>query len=165
MPFQVRVCRVGSRFQTVEKFQAPPNASYSLLPFRFLCLAADRYVITNMAGEYLIIRRAELDDLVKHRLCQGTVLYNDLLSRHFLSDCTSNLAHDLLAMKVRSKNRHLPGFTSLHIFVVTLRCEHSCPYCQVSRQSEDRSAFDMSAATADRALELVFRSPSSSIKI
>jgi len=36
--------------------------------------------------------------------------------------------------------------------VVSLRCEHSCPYCQVSRQSEDRSAFDMTEQTAEKAL-------------
>src|SRR5258705_11112603 len=55
--------------------------------------------------------------------------------------------------------------TPLHIFVVTLRCEHSCPYCQVSRQSTDRSRFDMSEETANRALGIAFESQSSRIKI
>jgi len=55
--------------------------------------------------------------------------------------------------------------TPLHIFVVTLRCEHSCPYCQVSRQSTDRSKFDMNEETARRALDIAFESPSSRIKI
>src|SRR6185437_15921258 len=45
------------------------------------------------------------------------------------------------------------------------RCEHSCPYCQVSRQSADRARFDMSEATAQRALESAFESKSSRIKI
>jgi uncharacterized protein len=55
--------------------------------------------------------------------------------------------------------------TPLHIFVVTLRCEHSCPYCQVSRQSTDRSKFDMSEETAEHALNIAFESPSKRIKI
>jgi uncharacterized protein len=55
--------------------------------------------------------------------------------------------------------------TPLHIFVVTLRCEHSCPYCQVSRQSTDRSKFDMSEETAGHALKIAFQSPSKRIKI
>ena len=72
---------------------------------------------------------------------------------------------DLLALKQRTKLIQLANFTSLHIFVVSLRCEHSCPYCQVSRQSDDKLAFDMSQETADKALAAVFESPSSAIKI
>jgi uncharacterized protein len=49
--------------------------------------------------------------------------------------------------------------------VVTLRCEHTCRYCQVSRQSSAKSDFDMSEATARQALRLAFRSPSPHLKI
>jgi uncharacterized protein len=59
----------------------------------------------------------------------------------------------------------LREMTPLHMFVVTLRCEHSCPYCQVSRQSTDRSRFDMSETTAQRALDIAFESKSSRIKV
>ena len=61
--------------------------------------------------------------------------------------------------------RRLPDSTGLHIFVVTLRCEHTCRYCQVSRQSAAKSKFDMTEQTARRALELAFRSPSPQLKI
>jgi uncharacterized protein len=46
-----------------------------------------------------------------------------------------------------------------------LRCDHSCPYCQVSRQSEDKSSYDMTQEMADKSLDMVFRSPSPAIKI
>jgi uncharacterized protein len=59
----------------------------------------------------------------------------------------------------------LRQMTPLHLFVVTLRCEHSCPYCQVSRQSTDRSRYDMSEETANRALKIALDSPSRRIKI
>ena len=59
----------------------------------------------------------------------------------------------------------LRQMTPLHLFVVTLRCEHSCPYCQVSRQSTDRARYDMSEETAQRALKIAFGSPSARIKI
>ena len=61
--------------------------------------------------------------------------------------------------------RRLPDSTGLHIFVVTLRCEHTCRYCQVSRQSAAKNEFDMTEQTARRALELAFRSPSPHLKI
>ena len=51
------------------------------------------------------------------------------------------------------------------MFVISLRCEHSCPYCQVSRQSQDKQKFDMTKETADKAIDLVFQSPSKNIKI
>ena len=51
------------------------------------------------------------------------------------------------------------------MMVVTLRCNQSCPYCQVSRQSEDRLAYDMSEDIAEKALQHIFRSPSKRIKI
>ncbi len=51
------------------------------------------------------------------------------------------------------------------MFVVTLRCEHTCRYCQVSRQSSAHSEYDMSEETAAKALRLAFRSPSPHLKI
>src|SRR6185437_5295053 len=72
---------------------------------------------------------------------------------------------DLLALKTRTKYSRLPNFTGLHLFVVTLRCEHSCPYCQVSRQNDDKADFDMSVEYANLSLDLVFRSPSPNLKI
>src|SRR4029453_3500506 len=91
--------------------------------------------------------------------------YLELKAKHFLRDADSDVAVDLLALKARTKYQRLANFTGLHIFVVALRCEHSCPYCQVSRQSDDRLAFDMSQETATKALELVFRSPSPALKV
>jgi His-Xaa-Ser system radical SAM maturase HxsB len=75
------------------------------------------------------------------------------------------LSIELLALKTRTRYRRLQQFTGLHIFVTTLRCEHSCPYCQVSRRSADTARFDMSEQTAEQALEMVFESPSPRIKI
>src|SRR5262249_14375984 len=71
----------------------------------------------------------------------------------------------LLAARLRSRMSFLQQMTPLHIFVVTLRCEHSCPYCQVSRQSTDRSRFDMSEHTSMRALAVAFATPAARIKI
>ncbi|MGH7745226.1 MAG: His-Xaa-Ser system radical SAM maturase HxsB [Candidatus Dormibacteria bacterium] len=154
-----------SKFATAETFAEPLRSGYRLLPFRFTELDPNRYVATNMAGEYVILPREELRAFVAGKLHFESALYRTLKSRHFLIDADSNVALDLLALKVRTKAHRLADFTALHIFVATLRCEHSCPYCQVSRRSDDRVAYDMSFATADKALALVFRSPSPTIKI
>jgi uncharacterized protein len=142
-----------------------PADGYRLLPFRFGHLDDQRYVVTNDVGEYVLLGRDDLVAFVEHRLNPDDGIYKALKSRHFLFDERSRVALDLLALKYRTRVESLAWFTGLHIFVVTLRCDHSCHYCQVSRQTEDRLHFDMSQAHANAALELTFRSPSKHIKI
>lgn len=153
-----------SKFQTIEFYKAPLS-SYTLLPLRFTTLDQDSYVVTNVAGEYLKLKRDTLVDFLHHKLSNADPNYIELRARHFLVDETSSIAPELLALKLRTKYSRLSNFTGLHLFVVTLRCEHSCPYCQVSRQSEDKMRYDMSPEIACGALDLTFRSPSPNIKI
>jgi His-Xaa-Ser system radical SAM maturase HxsB len=132
---------------------------------RFARLSGDNYLVTNDVGEYVVLERGDLDKLVARRLAPDSALYRALEARHFLFDDDSDVALDLLTLKMRSRAERIAEFTGLHIFVVTLRCDHSCQYCQVSRQTVDRDRFDMSEAHADMAVDLAFRSPSPNIKI
>ncbi len=154
-----------SKFQEIEFYRSRRGGSYSLLPFRFAELDSHRYVLTNLAGEFLTVPKGALAPFVRHELEPSSPLYTELRARHFLTDTSSSIAPDLLAIKIRTRFERLSEFTRLHIFVVTLRCEHTCLYCQVSRQSEDKHKFDMSKATAQRAIDLTLRSPAQAIKI
>lgn len=140
-------------------------SEYGLLPFRFLRFDAERTLVVNEAGEHHFLPHDDLARLVMHQLSPADVDYFDLKAKHFLFDGPSLAPFELLVTKIRSKKAFLAGFTSLHIFVVSLRCEHSCHYCQVSRVSADRPRYDMSEATAERALDLAFRSPAARLKI
>ena len=154
-------------FRPPESFRPPQGDDYRLLPLRFLRLDPHRYVATNLAGEHTVLAADDLRDLIEHRLDPAAKpdLYDDLKAGHFLSDDDSTAHLDLLAAKYRTKMDRIAHFTGLHLFVVTLRCEHSCRYCQVSRVSEDKRAFDMSEATAECAVELMFRGPSPTLKV
>lgn len=152
-------------FSPYESYAAEIDGTYDLLPFRFIQLKGKKYVLTNEVGEYLVVERQDIYDFVEGRLSPSSDLYKDLKSKHFLLDKDSSIAIELLALKQRTKSVSISNFTGLHIFVVTLRCDHSCPYCQVSRQNQDTGSFDMSEDTALRALDFVFRSPSKTIKI
>lgn len=156
---------IKSKFKKLEWYQAGSETGYSLLPFKFIRLDANRYVLTNEVGELLVIPQAHLREIVEGTLANTSPLYNELKSKHFLIDQDSSVALELLAIKLRTKMVPITNFTALHIFVVTLRCDHSCPYCQVSRQSDDKKSFDMSKETASRGLDFTFKSPSPSIKI
>jgi len=153
-----------AKFQPIT-FYANRKEKYQLLPFKYSELDANKYLLTNIAGEYLVVEKPILKTLVEHKLDTKSLEYINLRARHFILDEYNEVALDLLALKVRTRYQSLSNFTSLHIFVVSLRCEHSCPYCQVSRQSEDKKKYDMTQEIAEKALELVFLSPSPIIKI
>ena len=153
-----------SKFSQIDSYK-PSSTEYQLLPFRFTELDDARYVVSNIAGDFITLPKETLPELINHQLLVDDPSYVELRAKHFLIDGATSIAKDLLAVKLRSRYARLADFTSLHIFVVTLRCEHSCLYCQVSRQSEDKVKFDMSLDDAMAALDLAFHSPSPSIKI
>jgi His-Xaa-Ser system radical SAM maturase HxsB len=94
-----------------------------------------------------------------------STLYNQLKNRHLLMDEFSTVALDLLAAKYRTKLQPVSNFTGLHIFVVTIRCNNQCTYCQVSSQLSERNNYDMTEQVADEAVEFMFQSPSPYLKV
>ena len=154
-----------AKFQAINFYSQKKDKGYQLLPFKFSELDSERYLLTNMAGEFITLKKELMKPFVTHTLDEDSDEYVNLRSRQFLLDEHNRVAPDLLSLKLRTRYASLSQFTSLHIFVVSLRCEHSCPYCQVSRQSEDKGSFDMTEEIADKSLQLVFKSPSPMIKI
>jgi His-Xaa-Ser system radical SAM maturase HxsB len=153
---------VRPTFHAAEHFAN--RGDYKLLPFRFIDLDGQK-VVVNLVGEHEILDSADFHDLVGHRLAAGSSTYQDLKAKHFLTDTDAETPIQLLATKLRTKYQFLAGFTRLHIFVVTLRCDHSCQYCQVSRVTAEKSKYDMRQDSADHALDLVFRAPAQRLKI
>jgi uncharacterized protein len=156
---------LGKKFYLPEAFDQAVSGQYRMLPCRFVSLDDNRYVLTNEVGEHLVVTRPQLEQFVRKTVPFHGDFYHDLKSKHFLIDDDSNVAVDLLALKYRTKAQRISQFTALHLFVVSLRCDYTCQYCQVSRQTDDKLAYDMSQETADRALDFVFRSPSPAVKI
>lgn len=153
-----------AKFREPAAFQ-PVEGAWELLPFAFDRFDNDRVLLTNMVGEHVFVSDDEFASLVEKQMRPDAQLVRRLRSKHIVRLADEQAPLELLALKTRTRYSRLSQFTGLHMFVVSLRCEHSCPYCQVSRQSSDKSRFDMSDETADRALEMVFESPSEQIKI
>lgn len=149
---------MARQFYSIDSFSPKPER-VSLLPFRFMRLNS-RELLVNEAGEFLFVPEGTTRALVDEQIDIQSTLYKDLKAKHFLYDDTSSPLLDTLAAKIRTKFDHINGGTKLHIFVVTLRCEHSCHYCQVSRQTASKGEFDMSRNTIDRSIDLMFDSPS-----
>ena len=152
-----------TQFHPIEFYGIAQKSAYSLLPFRFDRWENDQYLLINEIGEYQLLPSADFHQFVNHQLLTTNSNYTKLKAKHFLSDGSSSVLFDELASKYRTKKAFLDGFTKLHIFVTTLRCNQSCPYCQVSRQNEDAGAFDMSEEAMIRSVDLMLQSPSKSV--
>jgi len=145
-------------FHPVESYSSS-QAGYRLLPFRFLRLDDGAEVFVNEVGEFVLAPKGTARTLIQKQLPRSSDLYATFKAKQFIADDSSSPLLDLLATKYRTKYSFMEGSTKLHIFVVTLRCDHSCHYCQVSRQTADKISYDMSLETAAQSVELMMKSP------
>lgn len=139
--------------------------AYVLLPFRFHPLNERREVLVSEAGDFLLCDRGTAERVATRAVRPDEPLFQDLLAGHFISLSAPPPLLDIVAARYRARKGHLDTFTALHMLVITLRCNFSCTYCQVSRQATDRSQYDMSERDVDGALDLIFSSPSSDLTI
>lgn len=144
-----------------ENFYDQQSSSYYLLPFRFIRLSENKEILVNEVGDHLIVPTGTSGRIIGREIhkINDEDLYADLVAGFFISEERIPPLIDVLATRYRTKKSFLDHFTSLHIFVITLRCEHTCHYCQVSRVSEDKSAFDMQYQHIDKGIAMMMRSP------
>ena len=140
---------------------------YVLLPFEFKRRDVGDVLLVNECGDYMTISDSEFGKLAAQDfggISQETL--HRLESRNFISEEQHlDTALILASNKYRSRREYVETSTSLHMMVVTLRCNHRCEYCQVSSESDDAYKFDMTPETAERIVDLIFDSPSKEIKI
>jgi His-Xaa-Ser system radical SAM maturase HxsB len=144
------------------------DAAYQLLPFRFMRLddhSAESILLTAETGEYLFVSEASLQSLVRRQIDSRSPLYKNLLARHFIYEPGGHDPIPEIAAQYRSRKSFIFDGPALHIFVVTLRCNHTCQYCQVSRAPLSGGAHDLSAEDAEHAVARVFESPAPALTI
>lgn len=156
---------MGAVFRPLDAYRPTASAGYRLLPFRYMRWSEAEVLVVNDVGEYLFLTSERFAAFVMRRLDAFTPEYQNLKAQHFLTDTDSDVPLELRATKYRTKKSFLRGFTALHLFIVTLRCDHSCAYCQVSRVTTDRRTYDMTRDTAQRAIALMLRSPAPVLKV
>lgn len=135
----------------------------NFLPFNFERFE-DKILITNDGGDFYWLSVADFDSLLSGKLSKDSKVYSDLVARDIIGN-NLYVSIDRLAAKIRSRKKFLYDFTSLHMLVTTVRCNQKCDYCQVSCEDEDAYKYDMDIETAARIVDMIFMSPSQSIKI
>lgn len=140
--------------------QAVSKALYGHLPFRFMRLNNERVLLTSEAGDYHILESSIFTTFAHREPLVDESALSSLEAKHLLYKNSPETAVRLLATKLRTRKSFLRGGPSLHIFVVTLGCDHGCHYCQVSRRLHQEGRYDMSFDAAAAAVNRVFDSPS-----
>lgn len=132
---------------------------YYLLPFRFTRIN-EHEILVNEVGDYLVGEKGIARRIAEKQVLPDEEIYKDLISFFFISEKPVPDLIDNYATRLRTKKSFLDGFTSLHIFVLTIRCNQNCIYCQASSKECNDGAYDMQEEHLRQAIELMFRSPS-----
>ena len=153
------------KFHDIGFYNQQEDENYFLLPFRFHRLSEEKEIIVNEVGDFLVLPTGTVSRIIKKEINKELdyELYGDLISNLFISETRIPQLIDIYATRYRTKKSFLDNFTTLHIFVVSLRCNHTCHYCQVSRVTQDADKFDMSKSHIDKGIDIMLKSPSSHV--
>lgn len=139
--------------------------SYKILPFQFKRINNTEVLLVNECGDFIFLKNQEFSDFVKHSLSTDSSCFASLKSHLFLSTNDLDVAIRQTAGRYVTRKSFLRDFTTLHMMVITLRCNQKCEYCQVSCANEDAKKFDMDINTAKKIVDMIFQSPTCSPKI
>ena len=102
---------------------------YKLLPFTFSRISS-KEVLVNELGDMLAVPDGTVQAVVEHKIDTKSDLYKSLVANFFLTERTIPALIDVYAERLAEKKRFMDDGTALHIFVLTLRCNQNCVYCQ-----------------------------------
>lgn len=139
--------------------KAAAPARFTPFEFRFERLGG-RYFVTNAFGGWAWLTPAEFGAYSAGEVRRGTALFGKLAPGGFLRE-----AMDMEALAARRAALTSGSFLgpSLHILVVTLKCNHACVYCRAVPGGE--AGASMTPATARRCVDTAFASPRREIAI
>lgn len=150
------------KFKEIDHYRNQQE-KYYLLPFRFHRIPDGREILVNEIGDFLVTPAGTVERIVTNALSPDEGLYEDLIASFFISPEPIPPLLEVISTRYRTRKSFLDNFTSLHIFVISLRCEHTCHYCQVSRVTSDKNKYDMSRAHIDAGIEMMMRSPNPNV--
>lgn len=108
----------------------------------------------------LVVPSGTVRAIVSRTLDTEGELYKSLVANFFVAERTIPALIDIYAERLAEKKRFMDYGAALHIFVLTLRCNQNCVYCQASSRDEHCRHKSMSPETMKRSVELMFQSPS-----
>lgn len=138
--------------------------NYEFMPFNYV-RRDESVLLVNAGGGFVFMENDDFTKFVNRKLSPDSGSYETLKSNFFLYEGSPTFPIYCLATQYRTKKSFLRDYTSLHMVVVTVRCNQKCKYCQVSSEHADAHKYDMTKETATKAVDMIFKSPSPYIKI
>ena len=123
---------------------------YAILPFNTEKIK-EHYLVSNYLGGWGLLNEAEFKQLHQNNRIGDNL--KEKLSRLGLAINKDNTAK--LISEYRRLNSHLFSGTSLHIVVVTARCNLRCNYCQ----TDNNPKMDMDIKTAKKIVKFLIDCP------
>lgn len=133
-------------------------------PLRVRRLNGSSVVAVSQSGDHTFLDEDEVRELVRRPDALPRHRLAELKSKFFLTDPDAVGMRRLLASRIAAKQETILAGPSLHILVPTLRCAHSCKYCQVSRSLEG-DGFTMELDVLLKACDSIFESPSPTLTV
>ena len=132
---------------------------YKINNYRFKKFGS-KYFVTTDHGSYCILSDKEFEKLKQNNI--DGELKEKLMGKELLLDETN--MEEAIRL-TRNRNNFLFSGTSLHIVVVTLRCNMNCIYCQASSEQADKKEFDMDKEIAKKTVDFIFQTSNKNITI
>lgn len=121
-----------------------------------------QYLLTNQTGAYVFLSGNDFKKYLAGRMNEKSLKYKELASKDFIAEKANPNKQSETYSK---KNDFLFRGPSLHIVVVTRRCNYNCVYCQASAKGLDPRGLDMDLKTAKKIVDFIFSSPSKFLAI
>jgi len=114
-------------------------------------------VLTNDAGEWHTLSRADFEKLLRGEITEEHPDYLSLQRKGFIR---TDLDLEDMADKLRKKKHWLGQGPHMAVVITTLRCNQSCQYCHASRTDMSKVETDMSLDTAKKVVDHAMKTPS-----
>ena len=122
----------------------------------------DKELLVNELGDIMISPNGTVYKLCNHEQLDEN-LYKSLVANYFITEQLLPSTIDIYANRLRTKKGFLDSSIGLHIFVLTLRCNQNCIYCQASSKNQSCTTYSMSQETLRSAVKLMFESKSKNL--
>lgn len=118
----------------------------------------NKVLMTNDFGKYVFVEKKDFLKILSLNIDRDSLLYSTLIEKEMIFD-GSELEYSLSGKyALRTIKGHVNTATSLHIFVVTTKCNMSCVYCQANNGKECPHLM-MDREMAQKAVDIALQSP------
>ncbi|MDD4996428.1 MAG: His-Xaa-Ser system radical SAM maturase HxsB [Patescibacteria group bacterium] len=132
-----------------------------LTPFYFKKIKGG-FLLTNDFGGWLVLPEEKFNNVLAGSFKKDKDLYGALKSGNFLK---KEIDLERLSKEYNLRNEYLFFGPSLHIIILTQRCNQKCIYCHASAKDILKDEFDMNKTTAKNIVDKIFESPANDLTI